>query len=544
MIKKLAIFFAAVVILFAIYPKTSEASTKVQGAIFDSFIYSDDDSKSLQFVVLKNKTGKTNNYRIDDGTFLFINNTMTSAEGFKYGMPVDITRDNLGKVIRMEGFSDIGDDEGAIVEDTRDLAGIVATIDPNGDYISVKLDSGATEDFYVTPNTEFFKGTENVDFSYMYEGDRVKMKFSEAATNALSEVEIIQDGVIIENLYRATLNNINTISNRMTVKGPESFANWEFGATNSKLLKTFKFNNSTSIYYGNKLIKKSDMRNYRNSEIYFVTTKINNEEIVKKIVILQNYERTFYDEISVINTKLNTLTLASKGAYFYHNGSILIRNGRLVDATSLSTSGSAFVLTDGKASSNYTHVVNVTNDSFLSPNLASHELYYGKLSSFDNGKYTVNTTDMYALKNNYWTKATKSSLSFSNNTNFYYHKGTVTLQAQNLYSVSGRYGYFYVKDGHIIAALFLDSGETVKNLIYTGRLSKIDTSNSSLDLNDATQWKNGAWITLPNIQSLKVGQTIIIKNGQLISASQLKKNDRIVIIADTNLNADILLVNE
>ena len=143
MIKKLAILFASVVVLLAFYPKISEASTKVHEALFDSFVYSEDEdgNKILQYVVLENSAGKTNKYRIDETAYLYINSTVTTADGFKYGMPVEITRNNLGKVVRMEGFSDIGDNEGEIVENTRYLAGIVATIDPQGDYISVKLDS-------------------------------------------------------------------------------------------------------------------------------------------------------------------------------------------------------------------------------------------------------------------------------------------------------------------------------------------------------------------------------------------------------------------
>ena len=540
MLKRLALIFAAVLLFVSILPTSGEANTKVHDAIFDSFEVS---GGNLQAIVLLNDKGKTNRYRTDNALQMFVNGTLTTTDGFKYGMPVSITRNNLGKVIRIDGLSDI--EQGTIGENSRQLAGTVTKIDPAGDYITVKLDSGEEREFYVTSDTEFFKGTQNVDFSFMYEGDRVKLSFSSAVgSDTLTEVEIIQDGALIENIYRGTLNNVNAISNRMTVKSASSLMNWEFGYNIAPAFKTFKFNNATTIYYGDRAIRKSQMRNYRNSNVYFVTTNVNKEEIVKKIIIMQNFERTFYDQISLVNTKSKYFQLAQTGTYKYHNGSILVRNGRLVEPSTLATSGSAFVITDGRTASQFTHVVNVTNDSFLSPNLASHELYYGTISSYSEQNYRINTKEMLKLTNNVWKDTSNKALSFSNNTVFTQMLGTSKVNVTSLSRIMNRPGYFYVKDGHIIAAHFLNTADTFTDIITTGRLASVNTSAGSVAIQDVTQWMNGKWELFPSVPSLDLSKAMVIKEGKIVDASQLKRSDRIVVLSNSGLNVDIVLVNE
>ncbi|MER1999553.1 MAG: hypothetical protein ABS882_07245, partial [Lysinibacillus sp.] len=403
---------------------------------------------------------------------------------------------------------------------------------------------GKVQEFYVTSDTEFFKGTQKVDFSYMYEGDRVKLSFSQSDTNTLTEVDIVQDGVLIENIYRATLNNVNSISNRMTVKSATSLMDWDFGYDTGRAFKTFKFNNSTTIYYGNKAIRKNQMRNYRNSNVYFVTTNVNREEIVKKIIIMQNFERTYYDQIATVNTKSQYFQLDQTGTFKYHNGSILVRNGRLVEPASLQTKGSAYVITDGKTASQYTHVVNVTNDSFLSPNLASHELYYGTISSYSDLNYRINTKDMLKLTNNVWKSTNNKALSYSNNTVFTQNLGEAKVNVSSLSRVMNRPGYFYVKDGHIVAAHFLEVSDTFTSVVTTGRLASVNNSAGSVAMQDVTQWMNGKWELFPSIPSLDLSKSMIIKDGKIVTTSELKRSNRIVVLSDRALNVDIVLINE
>lgn len=542
--KKIFMSLVALVLLLSILPFQNSASA-ASGYTFDSFQYADSESGEnsvLQYVYLKNVNGYKNRFRVDNNTVLKINNTPTVPDGFKYGMDVQFKRNSLGKIIELQGISKTG--QGAIVENSKEVSGIVTKIDPNGMFIELKLNSGKIEEYYINKETQFFKGTESVDFSYMYEGDRVKIKFASNNTKAANEVEIYQDGLMIENLYRGKIQMVNTTSNRLTVKNSQPFVNWEFGESSTSKLKTFKFDNNTTIYYGNRKITKSNIRKYTNSDAYFVTTNVNGTEIVKKIVIIQNFERTYFNELTLVNTKSKYFKLNKFGLFYFHNGSILVRNGRLIEPASLTSLGSAFVITDGITQSNYSHVVNVVNDSFLSPNLASHELYFGELTAVSNDKYTVNVDNLIKLDNNYWKPTDDVKFAYSNNTVATRSNGSIKLKVTNLNTQLNKYGYFYVKDGHVQAVHFVNTDQEQSSEVITGRVASVDIAGEAVEVKNLSQWSAGTWVQMPSAPSIDLAQAVIVKNGKIVTVSDIKQLDRIVLLTDSTLQAHIVLVNE
>jgi len=545
--KKLLVSFVALVLFISLLPIQNSASAASEYT-FERFEYADEANTILQNVYLKNSKGFVNKFRVDQNTILQINNTPTVPEGFKYGMGVHFERSSLGKLILLNGISLTGEDEGVIVENDKEVSGTVLKIDPNGMFIKVKTNAGKQEEFYLNKDTAFFRGTESVDMSYMYEGDRVKVRFSAIDTKAASQVEIYKDGMLIENLYRGQIQMVNTTTNRLTVRSPQTLTNWEFGDESQKL-KTFKFDNNTSIYYGNKKISKSTMRKYKNNDAYFVTTDINGTEIVKKIVIIQNFERTYFNDLKSVNlvSSLKSFTLNQDGRFYMHDGTILVRNGRLIEPLSLSSMGSAFVITDGVTRSNYSHVVNVVNDSFLSPNLASHELYVGQLTSVNNRGYEIEVSNLQKLENNFFGAATNvpETFAFSNNTDVKKISGSIKFDVTNMQTEIGRYGYFFVKDGHVRAIHFTDPSTVLPaDTIHTGRVNAV--SAPDIDMEDVTTWTNGTWTLSPALTSVDLSTAMIIKHGELIDVEDIQLTDRVVLLrnADNSNSIDIVLVNE
>lgn len=543
--KKLFVSLVALVLFMSLIPITNSASA-ASGYTFERFEYADEANTILQNVYLKNPKGFVNKFKVDENTVLKINNTPTIPDGFKYGMDVQFERQGLGKLAVLQGFSVI--EQGVIGENSKEVTGTVVKIDPNGMFIQVKTNAGKTVEYYLNKNTQYFKGTQAVDMSYMYEGDRIKLRFSAIDTKLATQVEIYKDGLIIENIYRGKIQMVNTSTNRLTISSPQTLTNWTFGAENSNL-KTFKFDNNTSIYYGNRKIIKANIRQYQNSDAYFVTTNINGSEMIKKIVIIQNFERTYFNDLKTVNlgSSLKSFTLNQDGRFYMHGGTILVRNGRLIEPLSLSSKGSAFVITDGITKSNYSHVVNVVNDSFLSPNLASHELYVGQLTSVDQRGYKIEVTDLQKLENNFFgaVSDTDATFAFSNNTDVKKINSSIKLNVTNMQTEVGRYGYFYVKDGHVRAIHFTDPATVLPaDTIHTGRVNAVSVPD--IDMENVTTWANGTWTLSPALTSVDLSTAMIIKNGELIDESAIKLTDRVVLLRNANNSnsIDIVLVNE
>ncbi len=507
-------------------------------------------TKTLSGVTLENSRGNRSTFNMDNSAKLYINNTMTTIDGFKSGMEVTV-KVNLRRVTEMRGTSAV--EQGTIAPNSKQTYGTVTKIDPNGLFVTIKMDGAKEQDYYVNKNTKFIKGSSTYDLSALYEGDRVKVKFSSPSTSIISEMEIIVTGVQVANVYKAKLQTVNTSANTFVAQNAHAFTNWLFGTSEKTAMNTFTFDNNTSIYVGNEKIAKNQLRNYQNSELYYVTTKQFGKEVVKKIVVLQNNERTYYEPLTAVNTSLNFLRLGYAGQLYFHEGSILIRNGRLVEPSTLAAYGSAYVVTDGTTNSRFAHVVNITNDSFTSPNLAQHGLYFGELVFVDMDNYLVEIDGLELLENNYWVPKSTTTFAYSNSSHMVTNvrNGVISIVPNmDLIEHEGAYGYYYVKDGHIQALHVLTPSQKKSELVLTGRIQDFRTLTSNgnetrlMNVKDVSQWLNGEWIDNGSLTNVMLDQAMIIKNGKVIKASELKASDRVVLFTNASFDAHVILVNE
>lgn len=541
--KKFYLLLLAFIIGFAttMPMKNVEAATTYYGE-FISFSYTD--GKPVSIAML-DTTDRRVRHNLATNVLYYMNGRNTNASSFKNGLTIRLVKVG-NNVTEIHGVENVATSD----TPTRNyqVTGIVTKIDPNGMYIQVKPDYDVEQQYYINRNTRFLKNNSVADLSMLYEGDPVKLKMPSQQTTTLVEVEMMNAGTLVEDIYRGKLKASDAYRNTITVEDGQAFENWMFGSSVSSELSTFSFTNETTISAGSLPIRKEDLRYYYDKEVYFVTISQFGREIIQKIVILQDNERTYYDNFKSVNTTYNYLALSSIGNMYYHKGSILIRNGRLVEPNSLTKFGTAFLITDGQTRGSYAHVVNVTNDGFNAPNLANHELYFGELSFVDSPNYLLEVKNAVALSNNYWSSTDDLILSYSNGTsaNLNYHSQVISLiPNMDLWEYESYYGYFYVKDGHIQAVHLLDESQEKSSRVFAGTISTVSKSApTTISIKNVSQWLNGGWIESNAVQNINLTQTLIVKNGKVINANQIKASNRVVLLTTPNLGAQVLLVNE
>ncbi|WP_274307601.1 phosphate ABC transporter ATPase [Solibacillus daqui] len=565
MLKKWATVLLAIIIALAMFP-TGQQAEAATTYTFVKAQYSETENKdgsvtrTLKSISLQKSNGTTGVFQVAANSIYYINNTLTTIAGFKNGMPVTIKLSN-GKIKEMRGTTNIED--GSIVSNSKQLSGSVTSVDPNGLQIRVKVDGSSTKTFVVTNNTEVFKDNSSVDISTIYVGDRVRLKFETATTSRVSEIHIISTAVMVEDLYKANLNTVNTTKNTMVVKNAHPLLNWRFGTEDTIAQQTFTLTNNTSIYVGNKKISKSKLINYKNSDLYFVTKKQFSKEVVDKIIVLAKNERTYYQPIEYVSLDVNTISLKNVSKVQYHDGSILIRNGRLVEPEGLIAlnteqtpiSTTAFVLTDGATKNDYAHIVNITNDGFLAPNLSKYGLYFARIDVADMGAYQLELTDIERFNNHFWkTDKSNAQFAFSNSTVASELDGSSNFKVipeldLDLYdnytnSPNPYYGYFYEKDGHIQGIHFVP-GEKLATLTLTGRVDDINYNTKKMSVKNSSQWnKDGSWSFRYGALTLDLSKTMIVKNGKVITINDIKKSDHITAIARSTSDVYVLMVSE
>ena len=518
---------------------TANASTIIDGMFVDAtyeevVLSGKTTEKKLAKITLKNDNGKTITLNIDKYTPLFINSTTTTIDAFKEGMWVQASVD-LRKVTELRGFADIPQGNSNAIGEN--ITGTVNEIDRNGKFIAINLKNKQSKRFYLDQDTQVFKDTKLVDLSVLFKGDRVKLNLTEYDSDILSSIEIIVEGIQVEHIYKGTIQQIDANQKKLLVKDEKVFQNWDWQLVNSvsKGFTSKPFTAKTPIYVGNKTIDPSQLRSYVNNEVYYVTIKQLDKEVIQKIIIKQSNERTIHDQLYSVDTSAQKIRLSSNGSISYHKGTIIIRNGRLVDPSALAQSGDAFVITNGGSSSQYANIIHITNDGFQSPSLSNHEVFFGQISSVGTNQLLL--TDVSRLFNNYWYSASNTTLNISNDTVVVEDNNSST---KNFTYSTNKYAYFYVKDNHVVAVHIIGSGSPAP-FVSVGRLQS--KSYSYIYLNDVSQWNNGNWTNNNPINYLDVSQATFIKEGKVISIDMVNDNDRLFIIHESYSTARLILVD-
>ncbi|RFU69340.1 hypothetical protein D0469_09700 [Peribacillus saganii] len=531
---------------FHAYP--ASANSVMKGTFVDATyeeVRIDDETteKRLKSITIKNSEGRTTTLPIDVNASFTVDTIPTTIDAFKSGMEVEAVV-NLRRVKALSGLS--GEYPGELSDGEEVVTGIVTEMDPNGRFLTVKQDNGKSDTYSIDGGTEVFKGTTFVDLSVLFEGDRVKLSFSEYDTSYVSSIEVIAQGVKVENLHRAKIFRIDPVRNTLMVKNEKVFRDWRW--QNKSSTASYAYSAKTPVYVGNKLISRDRMRFYANNEVYFATVSQYGKQVIERMIVKTNFERSYYEPMRSVNLQSRLLGLWKSGSIPYHNGTILIRNGRLIDSKTLAAYGTAFVVTGGVQKSQYANIIHVTNDGFQSPNLTNHTIYFGQISRANDYQVTVKNLKKLTNKN-FWQDSAAATFAFSNDTVAVkdFRSSYLTLVAKNeMDNQIGGYGYFYVTNNKVVGAHIIGTSSTRAQLVSVGRIDSVTKAIENvhvMKVRNVSQWSNGTWVEAPYISRMDIEQATIIREGKVITADDLKPGERVYILHESLVKGRVLLVN-
>ena len=97
------------------------------------------------------------------------------------------------------------------------------------------------------------------------------------------------------------------------------------------------------------------------------------------MVIKNQYETTFNDKIEEINWYAEAFELKNKQNVSFNQGTIFIKNHRLVDAYSVNPGSDTFVVADGRGRQLSADVVYIYDEDINNSNIGQYQLYAGQL---------------------------------------------------------------------------------------------------------------------------------------------------------------------
>lgn len=496
-----------------------------------------------RFVRIESYDGPEYDVRLHRDAYLTIDGIPTSLDAFRPGMEV-YGRFQGMSLISLEGFSSTR--VGYIEPEQKVRTGTVRKIDRN--QIQILTATGEPMTFFVHSSTLIRKKGAATSLSNLYEGDRVKVYFDEVDGVMASRLEIINESITIKNLYRGTLQAVDNVNDRLTLSYVRVMENGNW--VQIQHVMRVACASKVPIYQGSQKISYDRLKNYRGQDIYFVTRQLWGEERVEKIIIQSQYERLLSSQIQDINWYTEAMELKNNQNIGFHDGTIIVKHGRLVDKYALEKGMDALVVTDGRLASDSADVIYILNEAIDHNNAGQHYIYAGKLDQLVENSLWLK--DFFILNEHEWESYhSEKQLYYSHDTSIYDLEEARFINPEELLAgdyVVGEQGreeglenwhvYLYT-DGDQVLSMVLqkDMDSLLNQRISAGQVVAVSDDplvGWTIQLNNMRDWsaRNQQWMMRNAGMRLTLSKCMIIKNDSVIEAADLKPGDHLYIVRD------------
>lgn len=258
----------------------------------------------------------------------------------------------------------------------------------------IQLEDGRDEFYTLNTETIIVKENINVLENAIREGDRVKFYFNDIYTKDIAKIEVEGYERIVDGIYKGQLKAFNKGSMKLRIAGPEYLKNVTWIPSDA-YYKEIRLDEKVKIYDKDREIPLENfISQYREREIYIVAEKSYAEEKAIQIVIKTGNELVMNDKLDQIDRSLKRFELGNNQNLNYSDGTIVVKNGRVITSQSLQPEDSVVAITERSGGVNTANVVNVTamdDDMF-------NNIYFGTLKDV---YFNSITLDNYTFVDNH-----------------------------------------------------------------------------------------------------------------------------------------------
>lgn len=506
--------------------------------------------------------GTLHDIAFDGKTQLMIDERQVTIKDFKKGMEIYVKLEGR-KIVYMDSFST--DSPAYITPGNKQRSGTIKMIDRN--QIAIKTTIGTEETYFTSPSTIALKNGENVNLNTLYVGDRVKLHFDNIDTTTVSKIVIEGESILIKDLYKGVLAVTNRMSSVVTFNNVEVFRNGNWEKIGNLRLP---YNSDLPLYVGGQKIDYKNIENYRNKVVYIALKDHFGSDSAEKMVIKNQYEMTFSEKITSVNWYTSQIKLSNTRNIGFYDGTMVIKNGRLVDNYSITPNSSALVVADGRGGESTADVIYIYDEDINNSNIGMDRIYAGRVDSI--GEYTLDLRDFFVLDKNKWESfgyvkekdlkklyydnetfiydlETKKSMTSSELLSGKYHVDEDNMNREDRLDNLRDYNAYIYTDGDRISSIYLmkEMDSLLKQNITTATIASGPTEDKNMGttivLRDVKDWSERLekWNLKYGNMNLRIKDTLIVKNGKGIKGSDLKIGDRLYIVRD-DLEGKVIVV--
>ncbi len=502
-------------------------------------LYNSDGSGSIP---LELSTLRTYNYADPNSVEVFKNHQPAELEDIESGDTVFVRIDDTGAISSISS-----------VDNYKLRYGKVVSTKINS--ITVETDKGIIQ--YSTDGVIVIKSGKLSKLSQLKDGDGVKLLINEAPNlTILKEITVESGDRLVANVYKGSFNRYDSLSKQIKIDDPWVLRNgvWVKDA-NEIFMKSIELGEDFEAYYDGTTKTVKDLNKYfKGTTVYLVSQRdYGNSENAVMASFTGDKEVSYNDKVFTSGSNKFTLQQAQT-SITYNKGTIVIKDGRLVQAASVQADDYTYVIANRDAESGalVAGVVSIERRAGTD----GIQLYRGRISGID--EYKSVTLQSYSKLNGVNWEYANTPMTFTLDSNtritdtdgivgqgdFFSHNGTGTFKNRTVYILSdgtnaveistAPYGNTNITGVFISAtgANYDDDGNLVSQ--PTGiELRNVRYYNTSTKL----------YVNMADSKFNLLTNSIIIKNNKRISPSELKKGDKVrVLKKDTSAAGDAYIV--
>ena len=430
--------------------------------------------------------------------------------------------------------------------------------------------------YTIDRNTPIIKDKQSVSASVLRQGDRVKIEVDTANDKHIARMEVQGEGVQIEKVYKGDIKDVAIETGEIVLSNVSSYGYYDWIKKDGYI--RYKLNAEIDIYDKDTKISLDKLKDYIGKTIYAVSKKDYGTEELVKAVLKDGYEDAINKSISDVKWTTKQLTLSDGRAINFNDGSIIIKDGRLLDSLYLAKDSGAFVIQNRSVMGVGSAPI-ISLDSFNG--FSNYNITKGYLHNMGEDYYSIENS--YTLTNNEWTESAEPTFLLSNETYVYDNvivEGPITADkfAESRfkpytytwpnYKTAGKdmdfheddeYHYYYDKyrgnskfhehffmyavtdregNTHAINIMKKDKESFKEDKVFTerlfaGQLKTIDAGNKVVVIKNARDYSTvyGKWNPVMADIPMGMEKVVILKDGKVISMSELDADDNAYIMS-------------
>lgn len=414
--------------------------------------------------------------------------------------------------------------------------GKISQINNNIDTVKmlVQFDNGQTSWYDVPSGVYASKGGKPIELSNIVAGDYVKLLINEAILSpgetmeSVKEVLVEDSGHLIGSILKGQVGTIDSIQKTLSLQ--HSYTLGKSGWEEYQQVRKLSTSNKNIMYYYNGTRVSDDFVKSKlkraDGEVYVALENGYSGNTISKITFRSGRDEPLSPDVITSVDGVGNFTTAGNGTISTDEGTIVRKNGKLVDATNISVNDYVRVSLNGDGKAGIV-------DIYEAPISSSIAIARGRVKQIEDNKWFV-VKSMSQLNGDKWEYSPVER-------KFTIDEQTIYITKDGIKNINEFIGYTenssidkaftIVFDGdkatHIIDAPYptklvsgvvYETGESVK--LKDGKYMKDDKTWDSISVKD------------PSMNIKTAPNTIVIKNNKVVSASSIQKNDKLKVMTD------------